>query len=372
MSDHIMGTYVRDISLVKGQGCWVCDDTGKKYLDMIGGLGTCSVGHSNPQVSAAISAQAELMLNPSNLFHSPPQQKLAHKLCKISGMSKVFFSNSGTESVEAAIKLARKATGRSGIVAMSQGFHGRSMGSLSATWGAAYREPFQPLVPGFTHATYGEVDDLQLGPDTAAVLVEPIQGEAGVVVPPDGYLEHVQKMCKANGSLLILDEVQTGNGRTGRYFNYQYNDMKPDIVCTAKGLGNGLPIGATLCRGGLDLAPGDHGSTFGGNPLCCAGAMATMSCIEDVLPDVNVNGQYLKKQLEEVPGVAQVRGQGLMVGIQVQIDAKQVVKSAADHGMLVNAPRPDIVRMLPPLTISTDEMDHAVEVLTTAISEVME
>ncbi|MFH1590781.1 MAG: acetylornithine/succinylornithine family transaminase [archaeon] len=370
---HLMGSYRRTIEIVRGAGTKAFDKDGQEYLDLIGGIATCSVGHANPQVKAAIEKQAGILVNASNLFITPLQEELGAKLAELAGLDKVFLSNSGSEAMEAAIKLARKATGKQGFISMEHGFHGRTMGSLSATGTKKYREPFEALVPGFSHVPYGDVAALRkaITPETAGVIIEPIQGEAGIVIPPSGYLKEVATVCEEFGILLIMDEVQTGNGRTGTYFCYQQEGVTPDIVTLAKGMANGLPIAATIARKGLDFSPGEHGSTFGGNSLCCAAALATIKAIEDILPHIQEKHDLFMDHLKAAAGkrVKEIRGKGLMLAIVME-EKGDYAKMAADIGLLINCIDEHIIRLLPPLNISDDEIKEAVSILGEIIGDV--
>src|SRR3989338_1354678 len=275
--NHIMQTYGRfDVVIDHGKGCYVYDKEGKEYLDFLGGLATCAVGHGNPAVSKAISEQAKKLINMTNLYYTEPQAVLAEKLSMLSGLQKCFFCNSGTEANEAAIKLAKKITKKKRFIAFEGSFHGRTTASLSATWKVKYKDPFTPLAPDVVFAKYDDIDSLKsvISADFAAVIIEPIQGEAGIIVPEPGYLKRVEELCHANGVLLIIDEVQAGTGRTGKFFAYLHEQVKPDIVTTAKGLANGIPIG--VCISDYDFDRGEHASTFGGNNLSCAAANAVI------------------------------------------------------------------------------------------------
>ena len=310
-----MSPYSKEICIEKGTGCYVFDNHGKKYLDLTGGIATCSIGHNNPDLVAEISLQASKIIGPSNLFFSEPELKLAEKLCNLTGLDKCFFSNSGTEAIEAAIKLVRKHSQKKNIIVMKGGFHGRTLGSLSATWNPKYRKKFEPLLPGFIHVEFGDAEHIKkaIDDDTAAVMIEPILGEAGVIIPPSGYLKEVETICKTYQILLIFDETQTGNGRTGRYFCYQHENVKPDIVTTAKGLAGGLPIGVTIAKKGIDFEKGEHGSTFGGNSLCCSASLKTIEIIESLLPEVEYKGNYFLSKLKSMktPYIKDMRGKGL-------------------------------------------------------------
>lgn len=359
-SKYLLNTYKKTICLEYGKGSTVYDLKGKEYIDLIGGIATCSIGHANPALVKAITEQASQMINPSNLFYSKPQVLLAKELTSISGMDKCFFSNSGTEAVETAIKIARKVTKKKQMIAMEGAFHGRTLGSLSATWGKKYKTAFKPLVSGFKHVPYGDIKALKknMGPNTAAVILEPIQGEAGVIVPPAGYLKEVQELCHSQGALFILDEVQTGCGRTGKFYCFQNYGLKPDIVASAKGLANGIPIGATLAAKGIDLEPGDHGSTFGGNSLSCAAALKTVEVIKKAMPGVEAKGTKIMSELGGMPGVANVRGKGLMIGADAE--DKDIVKKCAENGVLINSPHPGAIRLLPALTITEKEISAGI------------
>ncbi len=279
---YLMQSYTRyPVVLEKGKGVWVWDSKGKKYLDCVGGIATVSVGHGNNEVSQAVSQQMKKITNVTNLYYTEPQVELAKKLSALSGLQKTFFCNSGAEANEAALKLARACTGKTDFICCEHAFHGRTFGSLSATWKEKFKKKFEPLVPGFSFVPFNDADAVKaaITGKTAAVIIEPIQGEAGVIVPEKGYLAHVSQICKAEGILLIVDEVQTGNGRTGAFFCFQHETIIPDMVTIAKGLANGIPIGACIAKKGIDFSPGDHGTTFGGNTISCAAALATLSFI---------------------------------------------------------------------------------------------
>jgi acetylornithine/N-succinyldiaminopimelate aminotransferase len=367
---HIMPTYKRhNLLLDKGQGCYVFDQDGKKYLDFIGGIATCTVGHANPVIVKAITDQANKLISVSNLYYTEPQILLAQKLSKLSGFKKVFFSNSGTEANEAAIKLAKKVTGKKEFIAFIDAFHGRTTGSLALTWKPEYKEQFLPLTPAVKFAPYNDLESLQtlVSDDTAAVIVEPIQGEAGIIVPDADFLSELRTFCTSHNILMIVDEVQTGVGRTGRFFAYQHNDIKPDIVTVAKGLANGVPIG--VCLSDYDFARGDHGSTLGGNSLSAAAANATIDYIEqhDLMHNAETVGNYLMDTLRELQKttalIQDVRGQGLMIGIVLsKPEAARIVQQSMEHGLLCNAPAPEIVRLLPPLVVSKEQADECIAI----------
>ena len=363
---HIMQTYGRfDLVLERGEGCRVYDTEGKEYLDFIGGIACVPCGHSNPEVAAAISEAARTLLNVSNLYYSAPQALLAEKLSSISGLQKCFFCNSGSEANEAALKLAKRATGKTDFIACNHAFHGRTHGSLSATWKEKYKAPFRPLVEGFTFVEYGDASAIEaaITIKTAAVMIEPIQGEAGIIVPGEDYLPSVAKICRDRGVLLIVDEVQSGNGRTGKFFAYQHSGILPDIVTAAKGLANGLPIGA--CLSNLEFGRGEHASTFGGNNIACAAANATIDYILEnkLMENAAKQGEYFMAELRKIPKVKEVRGKGLMVGADIGADAKRVADECMRQGLLLNNVAERTLRFLPPLTASRGEIDEAVRIV---------
>ncbi len=345
---NLLNTLSAEIEINKGKNDLVFATNGKKYFDLISGVGCCISGHSNPIISSAVYAQSKKIVSPSNYFASEKKTELAQVLSGISGLENVFLSNSGTEANECAIKLARKATGKKKIISMVNSFHGRTMGSLSATWKEKYKTPFCPLVPGFEFAEFGSISSLEskIDSDTAAVILEPIQGEAGVITPYKGYLKEVKEVCEKKNCLLIVDEVQTGNGRTGKYFAYEHEKIVPDIVTTAKGLANGFPIGATLSSESISFDKGDHNSTFGGNSVCCAAALANIEIIKKQMPFAQEKADLLTKHFTK----EEKKGKGLMIGLNV-IDSGKFYSQAEKEGLLVNAPNPTTIRLLPPLTI---------------------
>jgi acetylornithine/N-succinyldiaminopimelate aminotransferase len=359
-----MNTYKRNITIERGQGSYIYDTEGTKYLDLVGGLATCSVGHSNQEVLDTIAKQASTLINVTNIFHTKPQQLLAKKLCELGGMSRCFFSNSGAEAIECAIKLAKKYTGKHNFVAMKNSFHGRTLGSLSATYKEAYKTSFMPLVPGFSFVEYGSMEQIKsaVNDDTAGIILELIQGEAGIIDPPIGFVNQLADYAKEANILLIVDEIQTGNGRTGKYFCYQHYDIIPDIVTTAKGLANGLPIGATLSKNDIDFSAGDHGSTFGGNSFCCSVGLKTVEIIEKLMPVVKEKSDYFISKLKEINNIKEIRGMGLMIGVGVD-NAMQIAEKSIENGLLLNCPNPETLRFLPPLSISKEEIDFAVGIL---------
>ena len=368
---HLMGNYgTRALTLVRGEGSRVWDDQGKEYLDAVAGIAVCGLGHSHPAVAKAIAEQATSLIHCSNLFNIPWQQELGDKLSRISGLDKAFFCNSGTEANEAAIKLC-KLFGHSKnievpeILVCKGAFHGRSLGALSATWGSKARNGFAPLLEGFTHVPYGDVSAIEAAAteSTVAVMLEPVQGEAGVVIPPKGYLKQLRELCDSKGWLLILDEIQTGNGRTGTYFAFEQEGIKPDVLTTAKGLGNGLPIGVCLATEQIAalMVPGTHGSTFGGNPLVSRAACAVIDTIESekLAERAGQLGAWLVEQfllqLTDVSHVVEVRNAGLMIAIELDAPCSELVSIAAEAGLIINVTGGNRIRLLPPLTLSDQE-----------------
>ncbi|MBN2423106.1 aspartate aminotransferase family protein [Candidatus Woesearchaeota archaeon] len=367
---YLMHTYSREIVLEKGKGCYVFDSEGKKYLDLISGIGCTTVGHCNEKVNEAISEAADKLINPSNLFYTEPQVLLAEKLARISGLNKCFFSNSGSEANEAAIKLARKFTGKKEIISSAGGFHGRTMGALSATHKEKYKKYCEPLVPGFKHIPFNDTCALKnaVNEHTAAFIVEPVQGETGIIIPDKGYLKELRKICSQNKVLLILDEVQSGNGRTGKFFAYQHEDILPDIVTLAKGMANGVPIAVTIAAEKIADAfvPGDQGSTFGGNCLACSAALATIEFIfeNNLMKNAAETGDYFTERLNEFNLIREIRSKGLMIAIEFNDEetAKKVFSKCIEHGILLNKVTATALRLLPSLIISKKEVDFAVDV----------
>jgi acetylornithine/N-succinyldiaminopimelate aminotransferase len=355
--------------LSHGEGCYVWDVDGRRYLDLVGGIAVNALGHGHPALVSAVSKQAGEAIHLSNLFTSPAQISLAERLLEVAEApagSAVFFTNSGTEAVEAAIKLTRR-TGRSGIVAAEGAFHGRSTGALALTHKPAYREPFEPLIPGVTHVPYGDEVALRaaVGPGTAAVVLEPLQGEAGVLSPGPGYLRLARELTTAHGALLVLDEIQTGIGRTGTWFAFQQAGVVPDAITLAKGLGGGVPVGALLTFGpevsGL-LTAGQHGTTFGGNPLASAAGLAVLGAIEEegLLAHARRAGDHLAASVRGLdhPRITGIRGAGLLRAVTFDQPCSTALAAAArDAGFIVNPVAPDTIRLAPPLVVSTDQLD---------------
>ncbi|WP_077489243.1 acetylornithine transaminase [Sinomonas mesophila] len=388
-SDSLMGVFgTPQRVLVRGQGCYVWDADGRQYLDLLGGIAVNALGHAHPFVTSVISSQLATLGHVSNFFTSPTQVALAEKLLAITGApagSKVFFANSGTEANEAAFKLARRnsknAEGgrRTKVVALEGAFHGRTMGALALTAKKAYREPFEPLPGGVVHVAFGDIEALRAEVDstTQAVFLEPIQGEAGVVPLPEGYLAEARRITRDAGALLIVDEVQTGIGRTGSWLAIEGSGVMPDAVTLAKGLGGGFPIGAVVTFGpeaSAFLSAGQHGTTFGGNPVATAAALATIHAIESqgVLPNVLAVGDRLRERLVALPEVAEVRGRGLLVGLDLALPAAvpddanlaaAVVNAALDAGFIVNAPGPRTLRLAPPLILTAEQADTFADAL---------
>ena len=362
---YYMPAFSRTMKIVHGAGSRVRDDRGREYIDCVAGIAVCSTGHCHPLVVKAICDQAHELIHCSNLYYVPNQAELAEKLVEISGLSKAFFSNSGAEANDGAIKLARVRTGRKKFVAFTHGFHGRTCGSLAVTHKPAIREPFEPLSVPCTFVDYGDIDALAgaVDKETAGVFVEPIQGEAGVLIPPDEFLRGVRDICDDTGALMIDDEVQTGMGRTGKWFAFQHAGVTPDIVTTAKGLASGFPIGALVAREGIEFKKGEHGSTFAGGPLACAAALATIGVIEEVLPDVARKGERFMKGLAR----HHPRGRGLIIGMSVGDRCPDVQKTCAENGVLVNCAADGNLRLIPPLVITDEEIDAAVGVIDAAL-----
>ncbi|MFI5804039.1 acetylornithine transaminase [Streptomyces sp. NPDC051561] len=368
------------LALVRGEGSHLWDADGKKYADFVGGIAVNALGHAHPAVVEAVSQQIASLGHVANLFIAEPPVALAERLIEISGRpGRVYFCNSGAEAIEAAFKIGRL-TGRSHMVATTGGFHGRTMGALALTGQQGKREPFLPLPGDVTHVPYGDVEALReaVTEDTALLVIEPIQGEIGVVVPPAGYLRAAREITRATGTLLVLDEVQTGIGRTGHWFAHQAEDgIDPDIVTLAKGIGGGLPLGATLAHGAAAdlLKPGHHGSTFGGNPVCCAAGIAVLNTItaEGLLDGTKRKGGRLRDGIQSLghPLVSHVRGEGLLLGIVMSESlAPQVQQAAQDAGFLVNAPAPDVVRLMPALTVGDEVVDAFLQALPGILDEV--
>jgi len=355
------------VEFVKGEGSFLFDTNGKKYLDFLSGIAVTSFGHAHPHITKAVHDQVDKVWHTSNLFEISLQEKLAKKLTEQSKLDKVFFCNSGTEANEAAIKFARKfGNGKSNIITALGGFHGRTMGSLSASAQYKLWQGFYPLTPGFTHVPYNDIDAINdsINEHTIAVMIEPIQGENGVIVPSADYLKKLRAICDANNLLLIVDEVQTGIGRTGKYFAYQWAEIKPDIITIAKGIANGLPLGAVICSEKVAkvIQPGDHGSTFGGNPVALAAALAVAELLSnDVLKKIQQLGESLINGIKntQLEKVKDVRGSGLMVGVEFDelINVKDFMKELLEQGIITGTSGNNTLRLLPPFVIDQKEID---------------
>ena len=378
MTESVMPTYGRlDIAFTRGEGVWLYDDNDEAYLDALSGIAVCNLGHCHPAVSRAISEQASTLIHTSNVYQVPLQTELATKLTQLSGLSQAFFCNSGAEANEAAIKIARKYGHSKGIdkpviIVMDGSFHGRTMATLTATGNAKVHAGFEPLVPGFVRVPYNDVDALKMAishwPEAVAVMLEPVQGEGGVKVPDSDYLDEVRSLCTKAKLLMMLDEVQTGIGRTGNWFAYQQTEnVLPDVLMLAKGLGNGVPIGACLVSGpamGI-LEPGNHGSTFGGNPLACRAALAVLNTIESnsLLSHVTLMNEQIMTAFQNALGhmkQVQIRSKGFMFGIELPIPCVELVKQALDKKILINVTTDKVIRLLPPLIMTADEANKMV------------
>jgi predicted acetylornithine/succinylornithine family transaminase len=369
-ADALLGVYDRDLVLVRGKGSWLIDADGKRYLDFAGGVGVNGLGYGDPAITKAIRKQSERLIHASNLYLSPPVQELAQRLAAAAFPSKVFFTNSGTEAVEGAIKFARKigrAAGRTELVAFERSFHGRTMGALSLTWTAKYREPFEPLVPGVSFLPWEDLGAAEraIGPRTAAVFLEPVQGEGGVRPVSTAFLRALHQLCRERGALLVCEEVQCGLGRTGRLFAYEHAGLTPDLLTLAKPLGGGLPLGAVLLRADLAgaLSPGDHGSTFGGNPVAAAASLAVLDRLlaRGFVAKVAAKGEWLMAELlalkERHPrAIADVRGLGLMIGVEFHGPAGDVLKGLREDGILATKAGDKVLRLLPPLVVRRKEI----------------
>lgn len=376
-----MSTYRQlPVRFVKGEGVWLWDTDGKRYLDALSGIAVCGLGHAHPAVTAALCRQAGELVHTSNLYRIPLQEQLGDELTRISGMDRVFFGNSGAEANEAAIKLARLYGHRKGIenpaiLVMEQSFHGRTLATLSATGNRKVQAGFEPLVQGFVRVPYGDIESIESvaanSSNVVAVLVEPVQGEGGINIPPEDYLAGLREICDRQGWLLMLDEIQTGMGRSGQMFSHQHSGMVPDVMTLAKGLANGVPIGACLSRGeaATTLGPGSHGSTFGGNPLSCASALAVIETLEkeDLPARAAALGAGLLSGLADTlagtAGVEEIRGQGLLIGIELDRPCGDLVSLALDEGLLINVTTDRVIRLLPPLIITDEQADLLTEKL---------
>ena len=382
---HVMNTYGRlPVAFERGEGVWLWDTQGKRYLDALAGVAVNAVGHSHPKLVAALREQIGKLIHTSNIYQISAQEKLADRIAAASGMDSVFFCNSGAEANEAAIKLARYYGHKKGIenpavVVLEKSFHGRTMATLSATGSRKVQAGFEPLVTGFVRVPFNDLDAVQRvatsNRNVVAVLAELVQGEGGVSVCSDGYLKGLREICDANGWLLMLDEVQTGMGRTGKMFAFQHYGVMPDVITLAKGLGGGVPVGACVARdeAATLFKPGSHGSTFGGNLLACTAALTTIDIIEseDLCRNAAEVGSHiqagLRRALAETPGVREIRGKGMMIGIELDRPCGDLVKTALEAGLLINVTADNVIRLVPPLVMSRAEADQLVDQLTPMI-----
>ena len=387
IENNLMSTYARKpITFVSGKGVWLVSDKQDKYLDALSGIAVCGLGHSHPDVSKAIADQAATLTHTSNIYRIELQEKLGRKLCQVSGMDAVFFGNSGAEANEAAIKLARvyghhKNINEPAIIVMENSFHGRTMATLTATGNRKAHAGFEPLVPGFVRAPYDDIDAveniLKNNTSVSAILVEPIQGEGGVHIPEHSYLTKLKDLCVKHEILLMLDEVQTGNGRTGKWFCFQHENLQPDVLVTAKGLGSGIPIGACMAteRVATLFAPGSHGSTFGGNPLASRAALTTLETIESngLVSNAANLGKYivaeLKEKLSSNSLIKEIRGKGLMIGIELTIPCAELVDTCLANKLLINVTAGRVIRLLPPLIFDKSNADAMINILIECIED---
>ena len=376
MTEHVMPTYGRlPVAFERGEGAWLWDTEGNKYLDALGGLAVCVLGHAHPKVAETIARQGATLIHTSNLYGIEAQRELADKLAELSGMTNMFFGNSGAEANEAAFKIARKYGHSKGVdmpetLVADGSFHGRTLAALSATGNPKVQAGFEPLVPGFTHVPYDDLEAIEATldqrPNVVAVMVEPIQGEGGITVPDAGYLPGIRELCDRHDLLMILDEIQSGMGRTGDWFAWQDSGAMPDVMTLAKGLANGIPIGVCLARGSAAevLSVGTHGSTFGGNPFSCSVANTVLQVIEDegLVEHAASMGKRLRAKVEtglfSPKRVVEIRGRGMMIGIEMDAPCPDLVSIALERGLLVNVTTERVIRMLPPLNLTEDEVDE--------------
>ncbi len=382
-----MNTYARlPVTFVKGEGVWLWDDQGQRYLDALSGVAVCGLGHCHPRLAKAICQQAQTLIHTSNLFHIGKQEQLATRLMELSGMDNAFFCNSGAEANEAAIKLARLYGHNKGItlptiIVMERSFHGRTMATLTASGNRKVQAGFEPLMTGFLRVPYNNLEAVaqvaENNKEVVALLVEPFQGEGGVNIPEVHYLQGLREICKQKDWLLMLDEVQSGIGRSGKWFAFQHSGISPDVVTLAKGLGGGVPIGACLAKGIASevFKPGNHASTFGGNPLACAAALETLAVISDenLLGHVVELGNFMRNrlnvQLANQKGVVDIRGQGLITGIELSIPCTDLVKKALEKKLLINVTSDKVIRLLPAFVMQQNEAEQVVDILCSLIKE---
>ncbi|ADL55996.1 aspartate aminotransferase family protein [Gallionella capsiferriformans] len=387
---HVMNTYARQpVAFVRGEGVWLWDSAGNRYLDGLSGIAVNTLGHAHPRFTAALTKQIGTLIHCSNVYQVNEQEQLADKLCELSGMQEVFFSNSGCEANEAAIKLARlyghgRGIDTPAIIVMEKSFHGRTLATLSATGNRKVQAGFEPLVTGFIRAPYNDLDAVrhiaQHNANVVAILVEPIQGEGGICTPDASYLQQLRQICNENNWLLMLDEVQTGIGRTGKWFAHQHTGILPDVMTLAKGLGSGVPIGACLAAGKATgtFKPGNHGSTFGGNPLACVAGLTTLNIVEQdrLVAHAEQLGQFIRAgfttALQGVTGFREVRGMGLMIGVELDKPCGDLVKQALARGLLINVTADNVVRLLPSLVISQTEAQQLLDLLCPLIKEFLQ
>ncbi len=387
MTSHIMPTYGRlPVTFTHGKGAWLWDDQDKRYLDAVSGIAVCNLGHAHPAVHKAIAKQSKTLIHTSNLYQVAAQEQLADVLTARSGMDNVFFSNSGAEANEAAIKLARcyghqKGILKPEIIVMEKSFHGRTLATLSATGNPKVQKGFEPLVGGFVRVPYNDIAAIKKvvanHKNCVAILVEPIQGEGGVNIPADDYLNQIRDICDKHHLLMMLDEIQTGIGRTGKFLAFQHNNIVPDVCTLAKALGNGVPIGACLARGKAAtlFSAGMHGSTFGGNPLVCSAALAVLKTLEedDLIAQAEIKGQEIaesfSKKLHGNPQVLEIRHKGLMIGIELAEPCSALVAAAQQQGLLINVTNEKVIRLLPPLVIKNKQIKFLVKTLSDLIQE---
>ena len=387
MNSHIMPTYARlSVTFARGEGAWLWDENDKRYLDALSGIAVCNLGHAHPAVHDAICKQSARLLHTSNLYHIAAQENLADKLTKMSGMTNVFFSNSGAEANEAAIKLARRFGHSKGIdvptiIVMEKSFHGRTLATLSATGNAKIQQSFAPLVDGFVRVPYNDIAAIEAvlreNTSIAAILVEPVQGEGGINIPDSTYLMQIRRLCDEYAILMMLDEIQTGIGRTGKFLAYQHSPVLPDVCTLAKALGNGVPIGACLAHGRAAniFIAGTHGSTFGGNPLACSAALAVLEVLSenDLIAQATQKGDAITKafndKLKNNPHIVNIRHLGLMIGIELDQPCGELVTRALEAGLLINVTQEKVIRLLPPLIIDATQINQLVDTLSALIQE---
>ena len=359
----------RDAVIVRGRGTRVWDAAGKEYIDCIGGIGTANIGHSHPAVAEAVTRQVNRLSICPDSFYNDVRAELGAALVEAAptGLDRLFLCNSGTEAVEAALKFARVVTGRSGVIAAQRGFHGRTFGALSATWNPKYRAPFEPLVPGFSHVRYNDAAAMEeaIGEETGAVILEVVQGEGGVRVADGGYLKRVEALCRERGALFIVDEVQTGFGRTGAMFACEHHGIRPDILCLAKAMAGGLPVGAALCGDAVQGVPSmSHGNTFGGSPVICAAGLATLRVLDEegLVENAREAGRYFREGLAALahPAVREIRGMGLIIGVELKSRVTPVLRGLMERGVLALPAGNTVLRFLPPLSINRAEIDQVV------------